>query len=287
MVNILKIVEDSIGDKPISNISMDISVFDILHSEVLTKIYDIMLKANLHGIAFTFPQSENEAVEDIASYTFSPKTRSKNLWWHLDAFDRSESVSQIMTWLYSWTWSYSQVPTYTTLTTEVDLRAMELLEWRLVKWVYRKELDEYREKAWIYLPKGSSSLGYYTLLQNCFLAHRDINSNTQNSLLDLRDKLTKSILLDNSNTIGAFTTSNDTSSLLLFRNGLSENRDIAHTRFDISDKPWYSQWNVQNLWIHAGWNIHSNNTPKFVLAEGVKVVAGKITNRDRGSIIPK
>lgn len=262
------------------------SVFDVLHSDVLEQVYSILLDNKLHGVAITFPESEVDTVASLSTYVFSSGIRQKNLWWHLDAFDRPESKQQILTWLYSPHGSYSAIPTQTTLTGIIDERIKQLFASSDYIRSHEDELLEYKEKV-LKVLWSSEERAFFTLLQNCFLPHREINAEDWNKLLWIRDDFTRSILRDPTVEKWEFYTQQDKASLLLFRNGLWENRDVSHTRFHIWDTPWVSVWNVYNLSIHTWWVLQPNLEPKLIIPQGIKFNHGEITNTKRKGIIPQ
>jgi len=267
-------------------ISHEGSVFDVLQSEVLEQVYSTLVENRLHGVAIEFSENEEERVSDLSTFIFSPTVRMKNLWWHLDAFNRPESRAQILTALYSPPGSYSWVPTQTTLTEIVDQKTQELFQNSKYLRSYQDELRIYEETIESVL-WSRDERAFYTLLQNCFLPHREINRKDNNRMVWLRDDLIRDMLLDPEVEKWVFYTRKDVSSLLLFRNGLWENRDIAHTRFHIWPESRESVGYVYNMSIHQGWILQPNSQPLQVVPEGVRYQYGGITNIKRDAIIPE
>lgn len=134
---------------------------------------------------------------------------------------------------------------------------------------------------------SSRERAFFTLLQNCFLPHRSINQKDGNRLIWIRDDFTRSILRNPEIEKWVFYTDEDKASLLLFRNGLWENREVAHTRFKLWDVEAVSVWNVYNLSIHLGWILQPNLEPKLIIPQGIKFNHGEITNTKRKGIIPQ
>jgi len=256
------------------------SLIWFLEAEVLTAMYDILIKGNIHGVVLTSTLDDWD-IQWLATFEFPPAVREKNLWLHIDAFDRPESTRQILTALYSPLGSHSNTPTITVDTALVDDFTAE----RLPKYELPNDLlVTYKSRVAAIIPEGSRV--FLTVLQNACLADRELNWKKGNHFLALRDELTAEILKQSGRRGGSFTTISHVASLLIFRNWLGENRDVAHTRFHTSIQPRLAEWSVYNLSIHAGWVIQTCHEPKNV-PSWIKYSSGSTTYIDRASIIPE
>lgn len=261
-------LEESPGVLP--RISVEGGLIWLLESDVLCAIESTLHKRGFHGAVFV--SSEDDVlIPSLATFWFSPEDREKDLGWHIDAFHKPESVVQRLTALYSPLLSHSTAATFTTETSLVDERAEDLFPGF---WVPD---DIARDYAWrIERLLWWKKRGFHTLLQNVSLADRQLNATSKNAFFHIRDKFTRGILDDPGVIKGEFTAQADVASLLIFRNGLWPNRDVAHTRFHTLPTPRFSHGIMYNLSIEEGGIIHTKTPPDMNIPSGVKYVVGEV-----------
>ena len=116
--------------------------------------------------------------------------------------------------------------------------------------------------------------GFHTLLQNVSLADRQLNATSKMPFPHTGQ--VHAIFLDDPGVIkGEFTAQADVASLLIFRNGLWPNRDVAHTRFHTLPTPRFSHGIMYNLSIEEGGIIHTKHHLMWIYQVVWNMLLGK------------
>ncbi len=254
MNTLLENINRSKGNIP--KIFLEWSIFDNLTSNILSQIESALIDSWKHWVLINSPVNEFSTFKKVASHNFTKWTRDKNLWWHIDSLDRDPDKQLRMTGLYSPVWSYSHSKTLTWNTDSLDKLAYDFIQANTTL------IDSYPEAFNNAQKKANQivwelSKGYYINLLNCFLADRNANKVSWNTLLWLRDTFTKSTLTTLGWDIWYAWTNHNTSSLFLFKNWLWWDRSLSHTRFNLANSVKWSIWNVLNLSINEKWSYVS------------------------------
>lgn len=259
----------------LARIVSDIWLLPFLQANVLERIHRILVEKDLHWVSIvSYDEIPGEAdtIISLSSFEFSEQTRLQNTGIHIDSIDIPLTRHMVLTALYSPLWSHSSIPTVTFDAKLVDEKAKVFLESRRDSIItpYQAEFDGIKQKVLSIL--GSEGWekqpSFYTTLLNTFLAHREINAQTNNKLRVLRDEFTRSIISEYPHHLWVFAPTEDTSSLLIFRNWLGEDRGVVHARFSIEWEEATSHGTVYNLGIWKWWQIATKNKPQ-VIPEGI------------------
>jgi len=261
------------------------SVVEVLRYNVLEGIYEVLVDNGLHAVMFEFPKNEKDIIRQLDAFRFASEVRTSNTWWHIDATDRKETFDLRMTWLYSPDTSSSNIPTWTAETKTIDEASYEfLIQNQEMFDAYDKEKQRSSQKiSNILWWEGIKTPWYYTLLLNEFLALKEINIQTQGALRKLRDTFMYETI-QNLDIVTWNVVAEKGNTLLLFRNGLWPNRQVAHARFNNVWNNAASKGTVYNISVNEGGIIYPNDDPTIDLPDGIQVKTWMVTNHRKGIV---